>query len=255
MDKGINIEEKTNEFIRASIEKLSDVTQVSALLEGQAINEQLLLEIIQTSKRYFNALIKIANLTDEELAFQEIASEVCKIEGIEDHSASSLDVMDVHQILSKFQIERLYENLISPNAMGEIYQSAVNDLAKRMQGGTDLHSQGLKPSDKDPRFDNVIYGHVMNLKYPEIIHFIITHYIVRMFRVLFLEDKNPEVRKLAESKDALINAIGDIILINATKTNYRYWKDLLKIWITPKGEGGLGWIDPRKPRIYQSLVV
>jgi len=213
----------------------------------------LIVEIIQTAKKYIKVLSELLRLSYDDSNLLEEAIELSQKGNLDTHSASSHDAITINKILGEQRILELIKQLSNPDLSNPTLKVALEELAEKMALGTKYALIGEDLNDQNPVAANVIYGHTKGLQYPEIIHFLVCHLIVRLFNAVFENDPDEEVRDLTSDKDALINAMGDVILLRSTGYESKYWKELLEIWTIPKGKGGLGWIDPGLETIMRQL--
>lgn len=129
----------------------------------------------------------------------------------------------------------------------ENFKAALANLAYMMSNAQILKKKGIEPKDGNPLADQAIWGYTKIILPEAQMHFVVCHFIERLATVVFQE------YDFVAKKDWLLNAMSELILLNAAKKGYP--KDpIFSLWSTPKAEGGLGWIGQSSLKAMQSLT-
>jgi len=134
----------------------------------------------------------------------------------------------------------------------ELTQQGVAELASMMKNAAQLKEKepNWKPTDGDPRSDNVIWGFVNGATDPKTnIDFIMCHGIERIV-TQSLRKENIEYTK---HKDWLVSAMTDIVALRGLQGKYPENK-LLSQW-SQRRPNGLGWISQQRLDAYEELGV
>ncbi len=136
-------------------------------------------------------------------------------------------------------------NLICDTVFGiadstsNIYQVAVADLTQRMISAMELKAQNLAPSDTDPRFANVIWGHVLgNAGTPSLDAYFIPAHLFERFLTARLMGTSLE--SFTTTKDWTFAVYDAVVGLDGVR-NIGAAARLLPIWRLPRPLG-LGWI-------------
>lgn len=134
----------------------------------------------------------------------------------------------------------------------ESTQRGVTKLATLMENAAQLKQTepSWKPSDGDPRSDNIIWGFVNGATDSETnIDFVICHGIERIVSQSLQKEKI----EYTKHKDWLISAMTDVVALRGLQGKYPE-KKLLSRWIQ-KRPNGLGWVSQQRLDTYKELGV
>lgn len=141
---------------------------------------------------------------------------------------------------------KIYE---ASNPQTHTAKLAKNALFRMVEEAQVLVKEGLSPTDNDPRFKDAIWGYTQIKGSPTellhvMTHFFTCHYIERLLLSVLSVDG------LKFDKDLLLNSMGDVITLKATKYGSH---PVFPLWHRPKDQAGLGWISDQKVKAYQQM--
>jgi hypothetical protein len=131
-------------------------------------------------------------------------------------------------------------------------QQGVTQLATMMDTAWNInkYQPGWKPTDGDPRSDNVIWGFVNGATDPRInIHFIICHGIERIETQHF-KDKGIDY---THHKDWLVVPMTDPIIYWGLQGKYPE-KNVLPFWERPRPDG-LNWASEQRKNAFKAIIL
>ena len=196
--------------------------------------------------RYIELITSIARLSKREQA----AIQTAKDRLIATHgnfgTAYEVSAVDLLDELGEDKTILLTLAASSTDTNSPYVAPALDELVHRMEGGHQLKVSGKQPNDDDAESRLVIWGHTMIANPTALLHFMICHYLERYFS----EALSSQGSTLATQKDFLISALIDVVLTD--HLGRKTFDDLYAMWLTPKQQGGLGWITDDRTASYDA---
>ena len=187
---------------------------------------------------YVGVITKLSRLKGDELGRIKDAWEKLSAASGQVGSASHSNARDILFKMSKpdrINMAREATDAIYPSS--KYHQATLDQFVSRLEGGHIMKVRGIKPTDGDPEADAVIWGHTQITDPEALLHFSVCHYLERYFAHV-LPDQGVDFA--ATEKDFFINAMIDIVILDHFSN--RKFDEIFKLWLTPKADGGLGWI-------------
>ena len=139
------------------------------------------------------------------------------------------------------------------NPRSPIFFEALKDLSDRMTEGHELASKGIELYDgASSEADYAIWGYTKGLQPVAMVHFVMCHFLERIFTAQYSNDADLKVREMVKQKDTLLAAMTDVILLRYTQ--YQRNADMITLWTTTRKDGGLEWMDSDQVRPYRQLL-
>jgi hypothetical protein len=230
-------------YFAALKERLANVPELRSSLDLITKNPELAARILDS---YISLIADMSALDDSQRVFIHDAKEKVLRAGGNFGTASEVSADDLLAELgdNKNILANLAKSSYDPNL--PYFKPALDELARRMEGGSHLKLSGRQPSDDDPDSRKVIWGHTMITDPEALVHFIFCHHLERYFAIA-LTDRGIE---LARQKDFMLNALIDVVLIMKRDGNHKYDR-IYDLWRAPKDQGGLGWITDDRAKSYE----
>ncbi len=128
-------------------------------------------------------------------------------------------------------------DIVDPTSV--FYQVAVADLTQRMSSAMELKAMNLTPSDTNPKFNNVIWGHVLgNAGTPSLDAYFIPAHLFERFLTARL--RGTSLESFTTIKDWTFAVYDAVVGLDGVR-NIGAAARLLPIWRLPRPLG-LGWI-------------
>lgn len=225
-------------FVIKVSKKLDCVPQVKESCDWMQTNLEKLTEVIRA---YVDLSTKLDCYGSLELKWIQRAHEQMQQQELQESSASKLRADTF--LLSSVAKDSLSATSFRTTALQAFnpkhthYDDALSQLANMMYQGHLLYADGKIPKDGDSASDNVIWGHTQAKEDvdPRVLaHFIICHYLARFFSFVH------STTELADNKDAFLAVLTDAILLEGSRDAEA--DNVLSIWLSPREEGGLGWL-------------
>lgn len=248
MVTNIKDEEQTLTNAKNLAESLKDVPEVKDACQWSVTNPEEFGEIFET---YLRLVRKLEGYTDEDIAIVRNANKIMKKRKVRATSASNLRADAFLRNLSEDQKNSLVDTVSQAfNPKSPFYEDSMSQLASMMFEGHKMFVSGGTPKDGDPTSDRVIWGHTQAREDVEpivLVHFIICHYLAR-----FVSHALNDVVDV-QDKDAFLAVLTDVILLEEAKNPGS--TGVLKIWLTPRDRGGLGWMIQEQIDAYGDAIV
>jgi hypothetical protein len=84
------------------------------------------------------------------------------------------------------------------------------------------------------------------------VHFVMCHFLERVFTAHFSQDPDDKIRNLVSQKDTLLAAMGDVIRLR--KAQHQVNPLLVQMWELPRSEGGLQWNKASRQEVYDEVI-
>lgn len=228
-----------NKISRVQVEQFFDLlkTKLSAVPEVQSaitLANEHPDKAQKIYQEYLEIILQIPLLTTGQLTTIRNARNSLN-KGNEAISASHSDSKGLLEAtLGKIDIPQAA--LRSLDQTSQYFVLAVDELAKRLEGGHAMKVSGKQPVDGDPESDRVIWGHTKMDNANALLHFVICHYLERYVS----EELKGQSIAIGFEKDYFLNAMTDVLILDYLGSNK--YADLMALWMLPKDQGGLGWI-------------
>ena len=122
-----------------------------------------------------------------------------------------------------------------------------------MTEGHELASKGIELYDSaSSEADYAIWEYTKGLQPVAMVHFVMCHFLERIFTAQYSNDADLKVREMVKQKDTLLAAMTDVILLRYTQ--YQRNADMITLWTTTRKDGGLEWMDSDQVRPYRQLL-
>lgn len=224
---------RVNSFAIDVSRKLKNVPEVTKSCIWMKTNTNEFATIIQ---RYIDLIAKLDTYKEKDLDWIKRANTLMKKRRLQNTSASNLRA-DVFLKLLSIKKESFKTTTVEAfDQTNPFYQKALLQLADMMYLGHKMFANGGTPKDGDPESDKVIWGHTQarrDINPVILVHFIVCHYLARFISLAF------DTTEL-KNKDAFLAVLIDVVLLEETKKPGS--TDILGVWLTPRGKGGLEWL-------------
>lgn len=220
-----------------------DVAKSPLLSDALRVAQNQPEQILHSFATYDMVIRDLFDLKPEELCMiHEVNSKLGKTRGADEF----IDHMQPY----KTQILDIVHH--AGGIQDELTQQGVTELAFMMENAAQLKQTEptWKPTDGDPRSDNVIWGFVNGATDPETnIDFVICHGIERIVSQSFRDNSGFEYTK---HKDWLLSAMTDVVALRGLQGKYTEAK-ILPRW-SQKRPDGLGWISQPRLDAYKADI-
>lgn len=226
------------ELLEARLSEVPELQPAFVIVDGNREHARdVYSEYVQLTKQ-------MSQLNDAEIERIKGSQEALRAKDGTVGSASKIGANDILLALGKRRNLLVELADQSTNPTSPYYNAAVDVLVGRLEGGHNLKLSGKSPSDFDPESLKVIWGHTVITGPEALLHFTVCHYLERfMAEGLFAQGV-----ELARQKDFFINALVDVVILD--KINSQNPSPIFDIWVTPKEQGGLGWITQDRLKSY-----
>jgi len=243
--------------IREAADRFSAVpeinTRIFADLDQKLPNEtETVLSYVQrTYTTYIKILQVVGRLTNEELETLRATEQLVQEDDLKRSreadkpqvkgSASGFDAVHALTIMGKEGRHEWFRlGLKSREVSSEVFVHAMQETAVRLQLGSLLARSGQEQNDDNPIFRYAYFGHTLGLLPKAMVHFVISHYVTRVFQAKYEND--PILGDLARDKDALHDVLSvGIRIMLARKNEYPEIVELAELWTKKRSEGGVQW--------------
>ncbi len=203
---------------------------------------------------YLFIIKDISTIQKSDINKVRVANIQCKVLGIAHGTAARGGLEDFLETLGSEGQKRLFVAITQGvNPQSSIFTEAVNDLSHRMTEGHRLAKKGGELSDgASKEADYAIWGHTKGLQPAAMVHFVLCHFLERVFTAQFSRYPDTKVRDMVRQKDTLLAAIGDILLLRNAQEKVN--KDIIALWTTSREKGGLQWISKDRVNLFKKQI-
>lgn len=203
---------------------------------------------------YLRTVRDLATLREEDIALIRKANAESTVRGISKNSAAHggadyfLDTLDLEG-----RTQLLESVLRASNPESPEFVTGLQDLVSRMTAGHDYAIAGVELVDgASEDVDKAIHGHTKGLQPYAMVHFVLCHFLERVFTAVFSQSERREVQEMVKRKDTLLAAMGDVIrLRKAQGKAYR----ITPMWEHSRAGGGLQWNKKARQDIFDAVVL
>lgn len=207
---------------------------------------------------YIALIESTINISPDDLEVIKQASILINLQNAEKGKRSETNTLDLLALLSRLEINDLSEIMrASFNQEAPFHLEAMNQMMRMMRNAQELKAKGIKPQDGDRLADEAIWGYTQINYTRAQVHFLICHYLERYF-VAILRKKGIY---LPRDKDFFLGALTPIVIlkfiryINSPNQKLGEMPEILTLWVNPKANGGLGWVEEADLKVYLDLLM
>jgi len=210
--------------------------------------------IAQQYGRYIEVIKDLSTLSSSDINCIHRANQQCASLHMFKGSAAAGGLDYFLSVLGRDAQKQLYTDIktgINPDS--PIFVESLKDLSDRMTKGHWLAELGSELRDGvSKEADYAIWGHTKGLSPRATIHFVLCHFLERVFTAQFSRYPDPKVRDMVKQKDTLLAAMMDLLLFR--NAQQKVDRVIIDLWTKSRKDGGLQWISKDRLNIYNQLL-
>lgn len=250
--------EQSRKIIEKVVQQLSVLPELQHAIDvlgtnySDELGEEPLHYIVRTYLDYLKIIRHLASLSPEECSTIEQVNRETTNSDAKQVSRGGAEVFV--DTLGPEKLQMLLRNVMKASDISsKTFQNAIVDLTTRMTEGHELATIGKVVGDGvSAKADHAIWGHTKKLQTEAMFHFVINHFLNRLFVSMFAGDNNQQIRDLISHKDCFIIPLGDVIYLE--NAHDKASPEIVGIWRRPHDEGGLRWNKEVKQEKYDQIV-
>ncbi|MBI5151423.1 MAG: hypothetical protein HZA34_02500 [Candidatus Pacebacteria bacterium] len=254
----MNYHEQSRKIIEEVVQRLSKLPELQHAIDvlrtnyNDELGEEPLRYIVRMYIDYLKIIRHLALLSPEERTVIERVNQETAGDSTKQVSRGGAEVFV--DTLGPERLQTLLMNIIKVSDIAsETFQRAIIDLTTRMTEGHELAEANETIHDGvSEKADHAIWGHTKGLQTEAMVHFVINHFLNRLFVSLFANDNDPQIQDLIAHKDCLITPLGDVIYLENAQDKAS--PEIVGIWRRLRTEGGLKWNKEDKQAMYDQVV-